>query len=51
MSCTGLCDLQIVNGPRGLSIFAFSIAAANSAFFVTSPLTAFRPIASICAAS
>src|SRR5262249_10972713 len=51
MSCTGLWLLPKVNVPRGLSILAFSSAAANSGFLLMSPFTALRPIASICAAS
>ena len=41
----------MVNGPRGLSIVAAVIAVAISGYLLTSPYAAFRPIASICAAS
>ena len=50
-SCTGLCEADSVNGPRGLSIFALRSAAANSAYLPMSPFVAARPTASICAAS
>src|SRR5262249_48267227 len=51
MSCTGLCALDSVIAPRGLSILVDSIAATSSLRLEISPLTAVRPALSNCAAS
>ena len=45
-SWIGLCALESVIGPRGLSIFAFSIALIMSALRPKSPFTAFIPASS-----
>jgi hypothetical protein len=51
MSFTGLWALDMVMVPRGLSIFADSMAVTISARLARSPFTAWMPTASSCAES
>src|SRR6188768_473651 len=51
MSCTGLCEADSVNLPRGLSTVAVRIAAIMPSRLPKSPFTATRPAPKSCAAS